>query len=429
MAFLHTSYYTFGLIFLGRCFMGISSIAFLSLAGSSAALMAGLVLHRTPYGHVQANRVLMALMLCLSLVLMQRFLSVVGVVYEYPHLQGLAGPLNFLIGPLLFIYLRLMSQPDYLLSRRDAYHLIPAAVSLVAYLPVYFGTSDHKKQFVENYLAETQSSQVISSIVERGEYWTGLSLIHVSQTLAFAVVMAVYAIASVRMLAKHQQTLIDNFSETDRLTLSWLRVLAWLGLLMGVASFLSVLLAPYGHNLIQAQLIHVAVLVVMAFYGGYSGICQPLIFSQQDAVIEVEEPTLEDTSATPSPKSSPKYENSGLSEDGQKLFWQQLEDYMHDERPYLIGGLTIAQLAEALDMPVAYLSQTINAEAGVSFFDYINRARVEEARQQLQALEGKSKLSTLYLDVGFNSKSTFYSQFKKHNDGLTPSEYISKQSA
>ena len=118
-----------------------------------------------------------------------------------------------------------------------------------------------------------------------------------------------------------------------------------------------------------------------------------------------------------------KYEKSGLDQAGQKLYWQRVQGFMLESKPYLTGGLTITQLAEAADIPVAYLSQTINAESGMSFFEFINHARIETARAMLES-EPRLSLANLYLEVGFNSKSSFYTQFKKYSGGATLRQYL-----
>ena len=62
-------------------------------------------------------------------------------------------------------------------------------------------------------------------------------------------------------------------------------------------------------------------------------------------------------------------------------------------------------------------------EFGKSFFDFINAFRIREAQQVFRE-SGDDKLTILEVmyQVGFNSKSSFNTAFKKET-GQTPSEF------
>jgi len=98
---------------------------------------------------------------------------------------------------------------------------------------------------------------------------------------------------------------------------------------------------------------------------------------------------------------------------------------MEDEKPYLDPKLSLAALAQQLDISPNQLSQIINQEANVNFHDFVNKYRVDEFIQN--ALENKNfSLLALALDSGFNSKSSFNYIFKKQK-GISPSKYLSEQ--
>ncbi|MBL4544564.1 MAG: helix-turn-helix transcriptional regulator [Oceanicaulis sp.] len=71
------------------------------------------------------------------------------------------------------------------------------------------------------------------------------------------------------------------------------------------------------------------------------------------------------------------------------------------------------------------MSQTLNGHLGTTFFDYVARWRVQAAQPLLLAQE--ASVLTIALEVGFNSRSTFYKAFKRET-GLTPKDY-QKQNA
>lgn len=105
----------------------------------------------------------------------------------------------------------------------------------------------------------------------------------------------------------------------------------------------------------------------------------------------------------------------------------EFENFVKIEKNYLNPQLSLELIADHLHINKSYLSRIINSEMEVSFSDYINRLRVEEAETYLTLPEYKDyTLSTIGLEAGFNSKSVFNTCFKKYT-GFTPSEYRKKQ--
>ena len=69
------------------------------------------------------------------------------------------------------------------------------------------------------------------------------------------------------------------------------------------------------------------------------------------------------------------------------------------------------------------LSVLINHHLNQHFFDFINEYRIQKAMQILKN-PSKKKLTILEIlyEVGFNSKSSFNTAFKKHTN-QTPTEF------
>jgi len=86
---------------------------------------------------------------------------------------------------------------------------------------------------------------------------------------------------------------------------------------------------------------------------------------------------------------------------------------------YREAGLTLPMLAAKVGAKPNVISQALNQTLGLSFFDYINGHRIDEAKRLLETGEDGTILDIAY-EVGFNSKSTFNAAFKKHT-GQTPS--------
>lgn len=89
-----------------------------------------------------------------------------------------------------------------------------------------------------------------------------------------------------------------------------------------------------------------------------------------------------------------------------------LSEYMSTEKPYLDPELSLKKLAIGLNLPEKQLSQLINKHIGKHFFDYVNEYRIYDAKKLLKEQTDLTVLEILY-QIGFNSKSSFYSAFKK----------------
>jgi len=126
--------------------------------------------------------------------------------------------------------------------------------------------------------------------------------------------------------------------------------------------------------------------------------------------------------------SSPrKYERSSLTQDQAERYAAQILDYLASERPYLDGGLRLADVSEHLGMTQHHLSQAINQICGKNFFELINEFRVEEVKRLLVDPE-KTTYTVLAVgfEAGFNNKSSYNKAFKTVT-GMTPSQYRRQQ--
>ena len=99
---------------------------------------------------------------------------------------------------------------------------------------------------------------------------------------------------------------------------------------------------------------------------------------------------------------------------------EQLLGYMQAHKPYLDETLTLHDLALKTEIPTKRLSILINQKIGKHFFDFINEYRIEESKRLLK--ESELTIQQIMYEVGFNSKSSFNTAFKK-STSLTPSAF------
>ena len=103
--------------------------------------------------------------------------------------------------------------------------------------------------------------------------------------------------------------------------------------------------------------------------------------------------------------------------------FQKVTKSMMDDKLYLNPGLTISKLAVLLEETPQKVSETIKIKTEQSFYTFVNKHRVEEAKRLLKDTNYSSySIVSIGLESGFNSKATFNRVFKNET-GMTPSRY------
>lgn len=105
---------------------------------------------------------------------------------------------------------------------------------------------------------------------------------------------------------------------------------------------------------------------------------------------------------------------------------QKVDEQIRSQQLYARPHLNIERMAQLLELPVRQLSFLINHEFHQNYFEFINQYRLTEAKARLSDKEwAGSSVQEIYESVGFASRSTFFTLFKKL-EGITPAEYRSK---
>ena len=106
-----------------------------------------------------------------------------------------------------------------------------------------------------------------------------------------------------------------------------------------------------------------------------------------------------------------------------KKIFDEIESLLLEKKLFTEPKLSVEFLANEVDINAAKLSNIIKLFSENSFNEYINEFRIDLAKELLVDENYKNyTITAIGLESGFNSKSTFYSTFKKHT-GNTPSTY------
>lgn len=108
----------------------------------------------------------------------------------------------------------------------------------------------------------------------------------------------------------------------------------------------------------------------------------------------------------------------GNQSEGEKILW-----YFQKHKPYLDDKLNLESLSEEMGLSPREVSHTINSQFNSHFNDFINQYRIDEVKVKLADPSLNHYTSWgIGMDAGFNSKSVYYSVFKKAT-GISPAKY------
>lgn len=103
---------------------------------------------------------------------------------------------------------------------------------------------------------------------------------------------------------------------------------------------------------------------------------------------------------------------------------ERIESVLQKDSFFLSPEISLKKLSERLEVNSNIVSKTINSEVNLNFNDYINQKRVKVAQERLLGPDfAHLTIEAIGNSVGFNSKSAFYSSFKKFV-GISPSAFV-----
>jgi AraC-like DNA-binding protein len=116
-----------------------------------------------------------------------------------------------------------------------------------------------------------------------------------------------------------------------------------------------------------------------------------------------------------------KYARSALDGPTRMRIQRKLHDSMNSLQSFRDSRLTLRGLCQQIKENPHYVSQVINQDLGSDFYDFVNGHRIDRAKEALAVTPDKTVIE-IALEVGFNSKSTFNTAFRRYT-GMTPTEY------
>ena len=346
-------------------------------------------------------------------------------------------PLYFLIGPMLYFYVRGTLTDRAELSRKDILHFIPAIIVLANVIPYWFTPASYKHQVALDMIGNVNTVKSFD-----GNWLIPSALNFILRGLQ----MLSYVLVCMILLIRHRPrrsklTLIPK--DQERITFSWLKILVSCMMLAIIGYYASSLVLVFAktpetgieHSLfivfnyicfIPLLIIPLALLTFPQILYGIPAL--HLSSNIRTSGVAIEGATMDSSSGFSLetteaidhdiPDASPE---EGLQDSAKAVM-----EYLLAEKPYLDKDFSMDKLAQALNLPRHHVYFCMNRVLKVKFPELRKQLRIQHAKLLLE--EGKNKslsIEGIGIQSGFSSRSNFFTAFKTEV-GCTPSEYLDR---
>lgn len=309
-----------------------------------------------------------------------------GYILHATYFLGAGNATTYLLGPLLFYYVKALCNPSFSFRWTDLVHLFPFMIFQWIRLPDYLAPRAEKTAFLMQYYAEVAAGTRVESASDQ---LIGFFL--------FSLLPLLYVVVTIRLI--HQAQRLSSLSNTSLFRLRRIRVV----------------LIGFG-----ILILHYPVLSIASHFAD-------LPFSFRDSTIVVLSIQIYSLAYLALKHSvgwlTPQLRTVGQDPKKRHTERRLIQSYMIREKPFLDPQLNLQSFSEQVGLPSHKVSRLINGELGMSFTDFVHRFRIEEAKRMLlDPAHAHLTIEAIGATVGFNSRKTFYRAFKKHC-GQTPTSF------
>lgn len=298
-----------------------------------------------------------------------------------------------LVMPIFYLYVNAVCYSDFTLKRKHLLHLIPFIVANLILVP-------------RLYLAEGAAKE---------DFFT--TMWHSPEMLVYQLIGELqfffYIVGVFLVLKKYKKIYLENYTNPNTLLYKWLTQLTMIFLVIHLCIILKNIVRYTQHRdlFIWLNIVAGTVFLLTACWFILKALNYPELFRRIDSTLQ------------PTKDFAETFETENKTDETKNIQIEQLKKFMIEKEPFLEPSLTIQELADQVGIPVRDLSVLINHHINQHFFDFVNEYRVKKAMTLLKDPMKKeyTVLEILY-EVGFNSKSSFHTSFKKYTN-QTPTAY------
>ena len=116
-----------------------------------------------------------------------------------------------------------------------------------------------------------------------------------------------------------------------------------------------------------------------------------------------------------------RYIDKKIDDETASSLIENLDNIMNEKHLYKDANLKSSDVAKQIQLTTHQFSQLLNDNLGKNFSLFINEYRIKETQKMIEE-NNNLTLEAIGYECGFNSKSTFFTTFKKLT-GVTPSQF------
>ena len=322
---------------------------------------------------------------------------VIAYIQDYLDLMIFRWTICLLAMPLFYLYVLSVCYSDFKLKWKHLLHLLPIILVNLVFLPRLYLASDADMKLLSGDLDHLPEIYLIQILIE------------------FQYVF--YIVSAFLILKKYREIYLENYTNPSTSTYKYLFQMTTVFLIAHCLVALKNVLrySDYRQIFLWLNVVVGSVALFITCWLVMKALNHPELFRGINSKIQLTKDIL--------PEVEEKTESKKVQDDAISTQILRLKQYMAEREPFLDPSLTIQELANQIDIPVRDLSVLINHHMDQHFFDFVNEYRIQKAMGILKD-QFRSQLTVLEIlyEVGFNSKSSFNTSFKKHTN-LTPTAY------
>lgn len=315
-----------------------------------------------------------------------------NLIEKYPDLLYRL-PFNFfwLFTPVFYLYTQQVSIFNN--KKKQYWLLIPGIISFLSQCVLYFFPFEVK---------EAVNNSLWFSLILRGA------------GACFALIVGIW---NFQLLRKHKIEVNNHFSYAENKELQWAEAFL---IFFGTGCLLTLFQYYFLPKNLFSRIFTLCFEHLVIYWLCYRGIVQQNVYRILDSQKNSGIPKYKQTDVLIAIRNNLKE-----VDENQEILMQEIEQLMAETESFIQSELTIIDLAKQLKSHPKRISAAINSVNGQNFNAYINELRIKKAKGLLKNNELKNlSVEGIGNEVGFHSKSAFYSAFKKVT-GTTPKKYIS----